>query len=98
MNFDEIRDTVETLGWTWYEDEDGVELGQGSPAGEDFHFYVSKSNCKTPYEFIREVRECAENFDTDEHVKEVMGGKWCSVPFSACGRCRCHQEDAFKPC
>lgn len=73
MNFDEIRDTVETLGWTWYECEDGVELGQGSPAGEDFHFYVSKSNYKTPYEFIREVRECAENFDTEEHVKEVMG-------------------------
>lgn len=73
MNFDEIRDTVETLGWTWYEGEDGVELGQGSPAGEDFHFYVSKSNYKTPYEFIREVRECAENFDTEEHVKEVMG-------------------------
>lgn len=73
MGFDEIRDIVENLGWTWYEDEDGVELVKGSPAGEDFYFYILRDSYKTPDEFIREVRECAENFDTEEHVEEVMG-------------------------
>ncbi len=55
----------ENLGW-WlhiYEDDDSVEVGKESPAGEDFFFSVSISN------FVEDVKEYASDFDPDEHAE-----------------------------
>lgn len=54
---------IENLGWSIYEDSEGVDLRKYSPAGEDFGFYVETDN------FIENVREYADNFDPDEHAE-----------------------------
>lgn len=59
-----IKKCIESLGWSIYEDEQGVDLRQCSPAGEDFGFYIgNKEN------IIEEVIVYANNFDADEHSK-----------------------------
>ena len=55
-------------GWSVsYDDNDTVELSQGSPAGEDFYFTVPKLN------FCDEVFDYANDFDPEEHAKENLG-------------------------
>lgn len=52
------------LGWGCSEDESGgVEFNQGSPAGEDFSFYIRNKT-----ELAKAVREYANSFDPDEHI------------------------------
>ena len=58
-----IREIIENLDWSIYENEQGVELEKYSPAGEDFVFYVDKED------FIENVIDYADNFDPDEHAK-----------------------------
>lgn len=59
----EIRDIIENLGWSIYEDEKGVDFRKGSPAGEDFGFYVYDKE-----DLINEIIDYANNFDPDEHA------------------------------
>ena len=58
-------DICEALDWNVLKTpEDGyVELEKYSPAGEDFIFSVGKEN------FVKDVREYADDFDEDEHVE-----------------------------
>ena len=65
----------EALDWRVHDDpeEDYVELEKYSPAGEDFIFGVQKGN------FVKNVREYADDFDADEHVElwiEVSSSKY----------------------
>ncbi len=66
---DKYIDICEELGW-WlhvYEEENYVEIGQSSPAGEDFFFDVSISN------FVEDVKEYASDFDPDDHAEMWVG-------------------------
>lgn len=62
---------AEELDWSCWEDEHGgVELGKHSPAGEDFSSYVgNKEN------LAEEAREYADDFDIEEHVRELLNAK-----------------------
>lgn len=54
----------------WEDEHGGVELGKHSPAGEDFSFYVgNKEN------LAEEAREYADDFDIEEHVRELLNAK-----------------------
>lgn len=64
-----LLDKVDTLGWSVYEDESGWDIRQASPAGEDFGFYIHKSEVKDADDFIREVRKIADDFDPDENIE-----------------------------
>lgn len=72
---DELKDRIDTAGWSCYEsrDEDsgevGLEIGKMSPAGEDFNIYISG---KTVEELVEDLNSQEYNFDEDEHVKLVM--------------------------
>ena len=57
-----LIEKAEELGWVVTRDEEGIDFGQGSPAGEDFSFYVRFPN------IAREVTEYYEGFDPEEHV------------------------------
>lgn len=59
-----LLDKVEAKGW-WYNtyDDGSVEIGQHSPAGEDFFFSIAGKD------IAAEVKEYYEEFDPDEHVK-----------------------------
>lgn len=61
----------EALDWRVHDDpkEDYVELEKCSPAGEDFIFGVQKGN------FVKNVREYADDFDADEHVELWIEGR-----------------------
>lgn len=61
----------EELGWEVSVDDDtgDVELGQYSPAGEDFSFCVSGEDYDSSEDFARSVWRCAEEFDADEHIE-----------------------------
>lgn len=65
MGFTEkLREVCEQLGWSGYEsDEDTIELGQYTPAGEDFSFAVNKDN------FEADIRDYAFGFDPEEHAE-----------------------------
>lgn len=64
----QFEEKCEELGWSVsYDDNDTVELNQGSPAGEDFYFTVPKLN------FCDEVFDYANDFDPEEHAKENLG-------------------------
>lgn len=64
-----LLDKVDTLGWSVYEDESGWDIRKASPAGEDFGFFVHKSDVKDAGDFIREVRQYANDFDPDENIE-----------------------------
>lgn len=62
--WEDMREVCESLEWAVHECEDGtIELEKYSPAGEDFVFTVKKEN------FIEEVKQYADDFDTDEHIE-----------------------------
>ena len=59
------EEICESFGWTVrvYSDDNLVELEKYSRAGEDFGFSVSIDN------FVKDVCDCADSFDIDEHVR-----------------------------
>lgn len=71
-SIDELKEAIENFGWNVYESEFGRkgyvewELSKYSPAGEDFSFLVTHQN--NPTMAIKEIRDYAYNFDTEEHV------------------------------
>lgn len=71
-SMDELRDYLEEKGWQVSEcsfggGHTGWEIGQGSPAGEDFWFSIVHNN--DVEEAIQEINRYAYDFDIDEHVK-----------------------------
>lgn len=69
MDFEKLVDKAEKIGWTVYIDEDGWDFRQYSPGGEDFSFFVSKSDVHSEEDMVREVRSYANGFDTEGHVQ-----------------------------
>lgn len=76
MTLENIIDTANALGWTVTEGSSfkhsprTITFSQMSSAGEDFGFdvYTDDDN-----EVPQKVRDYANDFDVDDHVKEVMG-------------------------
>lgn len=65
-----LLNKAEELGWLCHKLSDSdVEFENWSPAGEDFIFCTSGDDIET------EVREFADTFDTEGHVKELMDAK-----------------------
>lgn len=64
-----LLDKADTLGWSVYEDEDGWDIRQASPAGEDFGFYIHKNMVKDADDFTRQVQQFACDFDPDENIE-----------------------------
>ncbi len=50
------------LGWNIISEDNYIMLEQFSPAGEDFFFYVDKTN------FAKSISEYAEDFNPTEHA------------------------------
>lgn len=69
-----LFDKAEELGWWISEDEHGWEIGQHSPAGEDFSFYIHKDRVQDADDFLREIRREYDDFDTEEHIKLWVEG------------------------
>lgn len=63
LQFNDLKPVIEDLGWKIYDAGDYVELGQYSPAGEDFNFPVNKDN------IVQHINFYAYNFDVDEHIE-----------------------------
>lgn len=66
MNKKELNKVIEICeaeGWNIYDDGEGLDIRQASPAGEDFGFYVYKNNLAS------NIIEYACNFDPDEHAE-----------------------------
>lgn len=76
MTLENIIDTANALGWTVTEDSSfkhsprTITVSHMSSAGEDFGFdvYTDDDN-----EVPQKVRDYANDFDVDDHAKEVMG-------------------------
>jgi hypothetical protein len=61
---DSFRLVCENLGWTISEiDDESIELGKYSPAGEDFSFVADIEN------FVESAKEHAAHFNLDEHIE-----------------------------
>lgn len=69
-----LVERAEELGWSCYIDpiENGIEFSQGSPAGEDFSFYAYGN---TMNEMVKSIREYANSFDMEEHIKMWLDAK-----------------------
>lgn len=81
MSLDKIIDIADELGWgveqrtQHYPDgsrEDYIEFSQGSPAGEDFSFYVFYDE---PEDIVRGIYEYWQDFSVEEHVTMWLDAK-----------------------
>ena len=62
---EKILEVIETLGW-WYtvdEKKEYIDIGQYSPAGEDFFFTVEINNLG------QNIIDFCYGFDVDEHIE-----------------------------
>lgn len=75
MKIEELFDVADTYGWSVYEDETEWDIRKPSPAGEDFGFYIHKSEAEDADGFAREVRRFADEFDPDENVEMWVEAK-----------------------
>ena len=71
MTMNDLQEEIEKLGWSvnniYYSDGEGWEIGQYSPAGEDFWFDIQHNN--SIKEAIKEIHLYFDNFDVDEHIE-----------------------------
>ena len=58
----QYKEEIERLGWWIEEGDKQIEIGQHSPAGEDFSF------CIDPEDPVGQIRQYADSFDPDEHA------------------------------
>ena len=76
---DRLYEAADKLGWNIIEDDDGgVDFRQGSPAGEDFGFYIHAGD-----DIVEETIRYAGDFDVDEHIEmwaEAKRGGTSGVP------------------
>lgn len=75
---DELREYLEDKGWqvaecSFGEGRPGWEIGQSSPAGEDFWFSIEHNN--DVEQAVEAICDCAYDFDTEEHVKLWIDGR-----------------------
>lgn len=76
---DELREYLEDNGWHVDEcnigpaNDIGWELSKYSPAGEDFFFAIEHNNDVEAA--VQALKQCAYNFDIDEHVQLNLGGR-----------------------
>lgn len=72
QTMDELKAYFEDKGWWVSECDVGWwEVGQSSPAGEDFFFSFMHDN--DVEDAVKEIQRYAYDFDVDEHVETVMG-------------------------
>ena len=69
---DELEDYLESKDWSVYKDEEGWDIRQASPAGEDFGFFIRHDD--DVQKAINEIKEYAYDFNVDEHVEMWIGG------------------------
>lgn len=70
--FEEI---CEECGWTVSKSETDIELTKYSPAGEDLYLAIDAND-----DLERQIQECADDFDVDEHVKMWINSSCNGVP------------------
>lgn len=70
-----VFDTLDDLGWSVTEYDDGWEISQYSPAGEDFSFCILRSNVESAFDFVREAINYSCCFDVEDHVKMWLEAK-----------------------
>lgn len=58
----QYKEEIEGLGWWIKEGDKQIEIGQCSPAGEDFSFCIDDEDP------VRQIRQYADGFDPDEHA------------------------------
>lgn len=80
-----LVERAEALGWSCYVDPENssIEFSQDTPAGEDFNFCAYGD---TVDGIVKSIREYADGFDTDEHVRmwlEAKGNGVANVPSAA---------------
>lgn len=69
-DFDLLSDVAEPLGWRLVLlNNNDVEIGQYSPAGEDFWFSLNGDE-----DYFEQIIRYANNFDVDEHAEMWVGG------------------------
>lgn len=61
---EKIRNIIENLDWTIYEDEEDIEFKKYSPLGEDFIFSIKNNN-----NIVEQIIDYANNFDEYEHAE-----------------------------
>lgn len=71
---DALTDRAEDLGWSSHvtAEDSSIEFSQETPAGEDFSFCVSGNTLE---EIVAAIRECADDFDMEDHVKMWLDAK-----------------------
>lgn len=71
---DALTDRAEDLGWSSHvtAEDSSIEFSQETPAGEDFSFCVSGNTLE---EIVAAIREYADDFDMEDHVKMWLDAK-----------------------
>lgn len=64
-----VKEVIERNHWNIIEDDNGYDLRQYSPAGEDYGFYIHKEGLETPEDFIQEIIDHWKAFDPEEHAE-----------------------------
>lgn len=73
MNFiEKLIKAAEDQEWSVSCDRNYYEFEKFSPAGEDFLFSIQAKNGS---EFVKEVREYAEDFDPESHITDLVIAK-----------------------
>ena len=73
-----LVEQAEALGWSCYValEYSSIKFTQDSPAGENFSFCV---NGETAEEIVANIREYAEGFNIEVHVKKWLDAKACGA-------------------
>lgn len=71
MNVEKLFDICKKLGWNYHDDDYGnYYISQGSPAGEDFGFDISKENP------AKDIIEYAKEFNPGEYADMWIVAKY----------------------
>ena len=76
-----LLDKAEEMGWNWeaYIEPDGrrtyIEMGQASPAGEDFSMTIDFDEENQADSFKDSLESYYEDFDIDEHIEMWIEAK-----------------------
>lgn len=68
-NYDITIEPEETINGQHFKERCYIEIGQYSPAGEDFSMIIDFNKENPVKSFLKNLEEYAEDFDVDEHVE-----------------------------
>ena len=68
-----LETITEELGWTFELEQQAIFFQKHSPLGEDFNFTIEVEDPNDLEEIGRKIREYAEDFDPDDHIKVYLG-------------------------